>query len=267
LKSASAISEYDFDNPAELLGKIEYHRAWLEKLGESTLDLEVVARKSKEIEELKLKLKPIDERIDELRRYLDRGFLDRTAYRSLLNEIHPEKASIEYEIGKLRAAISDEETKERRRVTYSKPARDFLENINRYVVTYSHVSISLRNENHEYLLVPDAVRQKTFSLEIPLLATNSDLGKALLGQEIGKIQSTDPRFSTLELCSLQIAEDDYLQYLSGIYSASKQARAIRVRDRHLGSSVQRWRDGARSDAYILCKRCDSLYPFGSTCEC
>ena len=137
------------------------------------------------------------------------------------------------------------------------------------------VDINLREDFLKCLLVPDSVRrsenmtyQKYLSSEIQVLATNSDLGKVLLGQKVGLVRSSDHRFQDLQIIGTQIASNDILRFLNGIYPSTQKSPTYKLQERSSGGgSTQRWQDGARSDAYVICNRCETLYFIGSTCEC
>ena len=267
MSTTSKQNQYEFEDPAELLKSLTRYRRWLSELGDSELDEALIAQKRAAIEKIKLELKPILEEFEQLRAYLERGSLDRIAYRAALNEVNPRKRDLENQIGYLQKDIEIMETKERRRLVYAQPANDFFEQINKCVYTYSVVSILFNGESSTYLIVPDVIRQRFTRKDFSPLARNSDLGVALFHQEVGLVTTSDRRYKALEIKSIEIAPDDVLRYLSGLYADTQAPKTHRVVDRHLGSFVQRWRDGARSDAYAFCTRCDSYYPFGSWCNC
>ena len=259
--------QYDFTDPSDLLGQLSRYRASL--ANESKIEL-FTAEMTKNVEKLKaqkLLKDPIDLEIEKLRSLHERGFLDRFAYRESVQGIRQKQSEIEEKIHKLQTDNDQFATRIYQLKKFLVPATEYLNTFKSLVVTYSIVTLSNRGEVSKYLLVPDKVRQIFLESEIELLATESGLGEAIRNKRIGKVDSKDHRFRDLEILETEIASDETLKLLSRKFRSTQVLHSYRIMDRVMGGgAVQRWRD-ARVNEYVKCKRCKTLYPMGSMCNC
>jgi hypothetical protein len=258
---------YDFADPSELLGQLLRYReslAYESKIEFLTLEM---MKNTDELKALKRLKEPIDLEIAQLRSLHERGFLDRFGYRESSREIRHKQSEIDGKIHKLQTDNDQFARSIYQLEKYLVPAKDYLNTFKSLVVTYSIVTLSNHGEVSKYLLVPDKVRQMYVESEIELLATESSLGAAVRNKRIGKTNNNDRRFRELEILETDIASDEILYLLSDTYRSTQQTHSYRIMDRVLGGgAVQRWRD-ARVNEYVKCKRCKTLYPMGSMCNC
>lgn len=260
-------NQYNFEDPGEVLVLLLRHRKNLQYLNQINSWRDKIATYLLEIENLEQLKKPYDSEIKDLMRMRDRGFLDRIGYREMLEEFQPKQLEFQRKISKLTNDCSLLESKITNYQNAIRPSQDFLHYFESTVAKYSIVRISLKEELLEYLLVPDSIRQVYVQSTRNLLAVNSDLGAVLINHNVGRVQSEDYRFKDLEIVSTQIADDETLRLLEGLYHSTQQSNPFRIKDRHLGGGdIQRWRD-ARVNELVKCNRCFTLYPMGSTCNC
>jgi hypothetical protein len=226
-----------------------------------------MAKNVDNLKSLKVLKEPIDLEILRLRSLHERGFIDRFGYRDLIQEIRPKQLEIEEKIHKLQTDNDQFATKIYQFKKFLVPAKEYLNTFKSLVVTYSIVTLSNSGEVSKYLLVPDKVRQIFLDSEIELLATESGLGEAIRNKQVGKVDSKDRRFRDLEILETEIASDETLKLLSRKFRSTQVLNSYRIMDRVMeGGAVQRWRD-ARVNARVKCRRCKTLYPMGSMCNC
>lgn len=267
--------KFNFDNPDDLLKELDAQRFKISLQPQIVQNSEVIVTKRAKIENLQQLKKPVDDEIAQLMDMRERGFLDRFAYREMLEIHQPKQLEIKRMISSLTQECNLLEAQINSYTDYVKPAEEFFAAINNIVFTYSIVEISLRGLLERYLLVPDTIRRSFYAIEqnhqrldIEMLAIDSGLGETLIGQSIGKVQSSDPRFRDLSIEKTEIASDEILRFLSGIYSTTQKSPTYTLQSKATGGgAVQRWSDGARSDSYVTCNRCETLYFMGSRCEC
>lgn len=262
------ISRYNFENPRELLEELKFQRCELrfQTLVEQC-NFEFIQKKD-EIERNKLLKNLLDVEFKLISTLRANGSLDRIGYREALEKFQPELLAFDRKISKLKMECNLIEGQVENYEKYLRTAKDFLQIFDLNVVSYSVVTLFLNRETFRYLLVPDAIRQVYFDLNIELLATNSALGSVLMYKEVGKVSTFDKRFRELFIEKIEVASDEILEILSGVFYKTQFSPAIRMMNKETtDGSLQRWRDGARSDSYIVCYRCESLYIMGSICKC
>jgi len=267
--------QFNFENPSELLEELKLQRGKLhfESLI-ARLQSELISKKA-EISRLQSLKQPYDIELSQLISMRDRGLLDRFGYRELLEKFQPKQLELRRRIDSLQNECSRNEAQIKSHTEYVHPAKTFLDYFDSTVSTYSLVEITFSGDSLKYLLAPDYVRRTVYSIKekvsnanIELLATNSGLGLALIGQVVGQVKSSDYRFRDLHIKKTELIHDETLRYFSGVYAGARMRPTYRIQSRSSdGGAVQRWRDGARSDSYFVCDRCSTLYFLGSQCEC
>lgn len=269
-------NNFNFENPSKLLEELKAQRG---KLHFETLIEQCESElrsKEAQIGRLKTLKQPFDAEIAQLMTMRDRGSLDRFGYRDLLEKFQPQQLELKRKISSLQNDCSLREAQIMNYAEFVQPARTFLDYFESTVSTYSLVEINFSGDQLRYLLTPDSVPRAVYSVreantntEIELLATNSDLGSALLGQAVGQVKNSDYRFRDLHITKTELIDDQTLNYLSDFYYRAQLRPTYRLQSRSSGNSgaVQRWRDGARNDSYFVCDCCSTLYFLGSRCEC
>ena len=259
--------QYDFADPSDLLGQLTKSRQSLEYESKIEFFTAEMAKNVDNLKTLKVLKEPIDLEILRLKSLHERGFLDRFGYRELIQGIRPKQLEIEEKIHKLQTDNDQFATKIYQFKKFLVPAKEYLNTFKSLVVTYSTVTLSNSGEVSKYLLVPDKVRQIFNESEIELLATESGLGEAIRNKQVGKVDSKDRRFRDLEILETEIASDETLKLLARKFRSTQVLHPYRIMDLVMeGGAVQRWRD-ARVSARVECRRCKTLYPMGSMCNC
>jgi hypothetical protein len=267
---------FNIEDPVKLLEEVKLQRSKLhfESLIEQCES--ELRSKEEEISRLQSLKQPFDVEITQLMTMRDRGFLDRFGYREMLEKFQPQQLEFKRKISTLQNECDLRNAQIKSYAEYVEPARTFLDYFESTVSTYSLVEIDFSGDQLRYLLTPDSVRRAVYSVkettsntEIELLATNSGLGSALLGQSVGQVKNSDYRFRNLHITKTGLIDDQTLHNLSDFYYRAQLRPTYRLQSRtsSSGGAVQRWRDGARSDSYFVCDRCSTLYFLGSRCEC
>jgi hypothetical protein len=267
--------QLNFNDPSALLKEIKNQRSKLKI--QSLIDQcnSEISSKTAEIDRLHVLKEPFEAEIEQLKVMRDRGSLDRFGYREMLEKVQPQHLEYKRRITTLTDECNLRETQISNYAEYVDEANDFFDALNSLVVTYSQVEISVGTDRSRYLLVPESVRRSVYSIpekyldsDIELLATKSDLGMALIGEKVGKVENADYRFRDTEILSTAVTSDEVLSFLTNVYSKTRLAPTYKLQSRESGGGAfQRWRDGARSDSYVVCNRCETLYFFGSRCDC
>ena len=266
---------FNFEDPGELLNQLKIHRGTIHFESVIQGRLTDIDLKSQEIKRLEVLLEPFDLELMKIRNLRDIGSLDRIGYREAVEKYQSQQLELMRKISGLKNESTFLELQIKSILVSLGPARAFLNYFESTVTTYSIVDFTLKNQQIKRLLAPDELRQVFYFMDIEgssekveILATKSDLGKALLGQRIGLVASIDYRFNDLKIDKTAVASDTILNQLRGVYLQNGKTRSYKLQSKNTsGGAIQRWRDGARGDAYIPCKRCDTLYLIGSTCEC
>jgi len=248
--------KFNFHNPKVLLEEIKTQRIKLKLQAQIELNAAGIVLKSEEIKRLQLLKKPFDDEIAKFMVLRDKGVMDRFAYREILEKYQPQQLELMRKISSLTDNCNLLEAQIGNYSEYVKPAEEFFTALNTIALTYSIVEISLRGEFAKYLLVPDKIRRADYSVyrqyltpDIQMLAIDSGLGEALLGQVVGQVPNSDYRFRDLFIEKTEIASDEILRSLSGIYVSTQMKPIYRLQSKTSGGGAfQRWRDGARSDA-------------------
>ena len=266
---------FNFEDPGALLEEVKLQRSKLhfESLIEQCES--ELRNKEAEISRLQSLKQPFDVEISQLMTMRDRGFLDRFGYREMLEKFQPQQLEYKHKIYTLQNECNLRNAQIKSYAEYVQPARAFLDYFESNVSTYSLVEFTFNGDQLKYLLTPDYVRRTVYLIDvagsdskIELLATNSDLGLTLLGQAVGQVKSSDYRFRNIHITKTELIDDHTLAYLSEIYLRTQLSPSYRLQSKSSGGgAVQRWRDGARSDTYVVCDRCETLYFYGSRCEC
>ena len=259
--------QFDFSDPDDLLNQLMNHRQYLdyeEKIGLLSIEMNKNIGELKTQRELKA---PIDLEIAQLRSRQESGFIDRFKYRELSREVRQKQSEIDEKIHKLQTDNNQFATKIYQLKKFLVPAKEYLDTFKSLVVTYSIVTISQNGIVSSYMLVPDEVRRVCSESDVDLLATNSGLGKAILNQRIGKVDSSRNKFGDLEILRTDLADNATLEFLSEIYLSTQQARSYRI-VKHVDNeeAFRRWGYKGQNN-YIQCTKCRSMYPPGSLCNC
>ena len=259
--------QFNFVDPKDLLEQLSKFREHLNY--EQDLDF-FTTEMTKNIEKLKTQRElkaPIDLEIAQLRSRQESGFIDRFKYRDLSREVRQKQSEIDEKIHKLQTDNNQFATKIYQLKKFLVPAKEYLDTFKSLVVTYSIVTISQNGIVSSYMLVPDEVRRVCSEPDLVLLATNSDLGAAILNQRIGKVESAQNKFGDLEILLTGLADNATLDFFSDIYLSTQQAGSYRI-VKHVDNeeAFRRWGYKGQNN-YIQCTKCRSMYPPGSLCNC
>ena len=256
----------NFSNPRELLDEIIKNQKVITLEVNIESNLQIITNRESEVLRIISEKAPLDQEVLKLQRYYERGLLDRIALRESLGTKTTQISEFERRIQTHQSEINYLKNQNETMQAKVDAARVFLKSLNSKVVTFSRVEIIHSGEHSNYLLVPEKIRETHWNHEIALLSVEAELGKTLLNQQVGVIETSDYRFEGLEVKEVQIADEFTLLKFTQSPIQIRTEPMLKARPRSSGA-VQRWRDGARDDFIIVCSRCNTYDPSGAPCNC